>query len=539
MSDWDEEDEVCRSMRCSDVESVETMDGDESASCASFLDSSCTWHADNYVCWETGHDLPCEFLGAWEETMCPSPCVWNEADYNHPCSTAGEHEPCGQAYDSASCTQNNPDCRWQAGSASSGPDDYDECGTCYNATRFGADVPCDGFFTKPQSCCPTARCRWTVVMEAPDDLPPDEGEEGDGRCTANTEDLACEEYEDEEDCPRPRCDFFQNDFQGICVAAGRAIPCDRLEPRTCHLEITCEWVADASGGDDVQDMGMCTTCSTSNCTQPYNGGGGGGPDDGAPCSQHTTMNCPMDGFPPRCSVHYPDDIDDGGMDYNDWECASGGGGDMEGTCGEPTCDDSYEQDACTALTGCSWNDDMYTCYSTATGVPCDRIFESNDCKDTCTWQTAAAGCNSDMGDGGVCVSTANPEPSCKSFDVTSAPCCPNHCTWHADSSTCTDSDYQKSCESYGTQVSGTDGCPLDRCAVDLGVCHTQGETIGCNDICNQFVCTASTRCHWNEDDGTGTSTAAQCVDGAANLEPCDSLGIDQCYNTEHCAYGNL
>ena len=109
--------------------------------------------------------------------MCPSPCVWNEGNYNHPCSTAGSHEPCGQAYDSASCeTTSNPDCRWQAGADAN---DENGCGSCYNATRYGADAPCDAFFTKPHACCPT-RYHWTVVVEAPDESNdmPDYGEEG-------------------------------------------------------------------------------------------------------------------------------------------------------------------------------------------------------------------------------------------------------------------------------------------------------------------------------------------------------------------------
>lgn len=243
----------------------------------------------------------------------------------------------------------------------------------------------------------------------------------------------------------------------------------------------------------------------------------------------------MDDFPPRCAVHYPTDSEDDGMDYNDWECAAGGGMD-EGTCGDPTCEDSYEQDECTALTGCSWNADLYTCYSTAQGLPCDRIFEQTSCSGTCSWQTSPTGCGDDeFGDNGVCVNAANPQPPCKAFDVVSAACCPQHCTWHDDTSMCTDSNYQKSCESYGGHTSGTDACPTDRCAVSHGVCHAQGATIGCNDICNKFVCTSSGDCHWN-DDPNGGSTVAQCVDGPATLEVCNTLSVDQCYNAEHCAY---
>ena len=531
MSERDEQDEVCRLQRCSDLATVVTLDGDEPAACAAFLNNSCQFNPTANVCWETGQELPCEFKGAFEESMCPSPCVWNEENYNQQCSTPGSHAPCGQAYDSAGCTRNNPDCRWQAGSGSSDANGRDECGTCYNATRYGADVPCDDFYTKPQSCCPTARCRWTVVMEAPDDLPPDEGETGDGRCTAQTEDLACEQYQDEADCPRPRCEFFQNDNNGMCSPAGRAVPCDRLEPRICHEEITCLWVG-AIPGDE--DWGTCQTCPTSNCLQPYNGPGG--PDDGAPCAQHGEKNCPTDGFPPRCAVYYPgDDGDDTGIDYNPWECAEAGGGDKPGMCGDPTCADSYAQDACLAISGCSWTADSFQCSSPAQGPACDRIFHPGACSGLCTWQPLPAGCGDDeSGDYGICVSTANPEPPCTSFDVESAACCPQHCTWYAEALLCASPDYTRSCESYGSRITGTYACPTDRCAVNHGVCHAQGRTIGCKDICNKFICTASGDCHWNdEDDGD----AAQCVDGAGALEVCSTLQTEaQCDSAEQCAY---
>ena len=136
-----------------------------------------------------------------------------------------------------------------------------------------------------------------------------------------------------------------------------------------------------------------------------------------------------------------------------------------------------------------------------------------------------------MGDGGSCVNTANPNPPCKSFDVLSAACCPAHCTWQQDTATCTAGDYVKSCESFGSHISGTDACPTDRCAVSHGVCHGQDVTIGCGDICNKFICTSSGDCHWNED-----AESNECVDGGAALADCSTLDENSCYNEEHCAY---
>lgn len=156
----DEEDEVCRPMRCHDVDSVESS-GDEALACSTFLANSCAFDQNSYVCWERGQTPDCEYRGAWEASMCPSPCVWDSSQYA--CNSPGSATPCGRAYDSNSCgVMATSGCTWTAGQMVDG---YDECGVCYNRSAFSSGTPCDAYFGKPETCCPQASgCHWTVVM---------------------------------------------------------------------------------------------------------------------------------------------------------------------------------------------------------------------------------------------------------------------------------------------------------------------------------------------------------------------------------------
>ena len=110
--------------------------------------------------------------------MCPSPCVWNEEDYKQPLL---QHRGLAQAVRPGlrlGQLRDNEQFRVPLAGGRQ-RERRDGCGSCYNATRYGADAPCDAFFTKPHACCPT-RYHWTVVVEAPDESNdmPDYGEEG-------------------------------------------------------------------------------------------------------------------------------------------------------------------------------------------------------------------------------------------------------------------------------------------------------------------------------------------------------------------------
>ena len=366
----------------------------------------------------------------------------------------------------------------------------------------------------------------------------DEGmvEDGDGRCTAQDELLACESYEDEDDCPHDRCNYIrESEYEGFCIPSGREVPCDRLEARECSETTACYYTEGATEepGMDEPGNGACSDCpAQQNCTQSYVGPGG--PDNGLPCAQHTESNCPIG----RCSVGY-NDGNDSPNDYNDWECSgdAAGGDDGGGTCQDPTCEDEFEQDECGAKTGCAWNADCYTCYSTAAGdhFPCDKCFETSSCSSSngCTWQAVASGCGEDdEGESGSCIVTGGSIP-CKSIEATSASCCPSPCHFDTATSSCNDASYQKSCESYGATVAGANGCPTSRCAVTLGICHSQSTTLTCPDICNQFLCSSSGSCHWDKE---ASGDGPQCTSGAANVAACNTLTEDTCYNEEQCSF---
>ena len=196
---------------------------------------------------------------------------------------------------------------------------------------------------------------------------------------------------------------------------------------------------------------------------------------------------------------------------------------------------NLELQACGAKAGCGWSADCYTCYSTAQGAafPCDKCFDATSCPSSgCTWQAAMSGCGSDMdGESGACIVTGGDVP-CKQIETSTASCCPANCHWDAVSASCNEADYQKSCESYGATVSGTNGCPTSRCTVTLGICHSQSSTLVCTDICNQYLCSSSGSCHWDKEANSG----AQCTTGAANVAACNTLTADNCYDEEQCAF---
>lgn len=169
-------------------------------------------------------------------------------------------------------------------------------------------------------------------------------EDGDGRCTAEGEILACESYEDEDDCPRDRCNFIREDeYSGLCVPDGREVPCRRLQDRECSETTSCLWNIGTTEEPGMEDPdGACEDCPAgTNCTQTYVGPGG--PDNGLPCASHTEENCPFE----RCAVGFAGNSGgDDTPDFNDWECSgdAGGGEDGGGVCRDPACEDEFEED---------------------------------------------------------------------------------------------------------------------------------------------------------------------------------------------------
>jgi len=548
----DPEDAFCRKKICADVNGMEGM-GDMSLQCTDWISpGTCEWHSDEFVCWEKGKPLPCNQGGGWEEDTCTAyakssglSCVWNSDEYS--CNDANVKESCGgnSIYDEDSCKKVD-DCVWAASSHQQ--DGYDECGLCYDGSKFaGGQPPCDAFFEKGKTCCPTDRCKWTVIMTPmEDDDAGDFTEDEDGRCTAQDEIVACKEYEAQQECvgsqPSGSCEWIEEGTggemgYGLCTPAGRQVECNKLNQEACAPLDECWWTTSLTTMEPgMEDEGACEKCDLSqhnnNCVQPYVGPHG--PDDDKACATHSEENCPVDEG--RCELHYDDDM--GGGSYNDWECQSGGGMGGGATCSDPQCSDKWDKTECTSLNSvCTWNADDYECTNSTAAPVCDRHYDTASCSGAsgCKWlsPSSPAGCDQDGpgDDGGYCVPSADTNVPCKALDAFESSCCPSYCHWDGDY--CHESSYEAPCESFGGNVNGKAGdpltCPTDRCKVSHGVCIAQGTSIDCSNICEQFLCTrAGSGCHWDTENGGCQSGENAPIVCASYSEEYDCMDEQQC-----------
>lgn len=481
----------------------------------------CTWDAENYYCLKAGASLPCSMsYPDPDNPSCPSNCDYSTITQG--CITKGSKPLCEVIYEQTQCEANG--CTF-----------YENVYKCWDKNE---QVPCKEFEYYQKEDCPSY-CEY-VADAGSDDV-------DEGKCMTPGEVLACEEYYDEEECPKERCTFYDDPIYR-CIAKDKPLACNAQPEKPCMESKNCQWTKDTEPGssNDEPDFGMgyCSDCKTADCTEtpPDDDGGGGGynpVDDGKPCSEHKDDGegspCPE----PRC---YMDWGDEDGVPGDTGMCGSEEGG----VCRDAKCPDhTYDEDGCKQQAGCVYDSDADVCYD-GTNYPCTKIYEQDLCPSSkgCDWVAAPKGAGGYEEGDGFCVTHGAGIP-CTSFSGnTDGSACTengdgagNNCVWFQSIETCltkAEGD-DLGCGAYNQDP---DSCPEPKCSLTDGVCWETGKELPCNAICSAAACENTGRCFFDASGGNfGMGSCTVCEGGQCPAKkPCSSYTDENTCPESHCMF---
>ena len=192
----------------------------------------------------------------------------------------------------------------------------------------------------------------------------------------------CNEYGREGDCPASDGCTWTN---GVCWEEGKDIPCAAFcTAFECTASGKCQF---------DKNMYTCNDCEGGSCPKL------------GECSSYTTdLTCPE----AKCEFAY-DDVD-------------GYSATPSGTCQDKVCVGIYNKDECNGqAAGCEWHAgaepgiDNGSCFKKGFNVPCNKIWDEDDCAaNSCTWDADEYSC-SEKGVTGGCHMID--EDDCKSGTV--------------------------------------------------------------------------------------------------------------------------
>jgi len=490
---------------------------DPKAECQQF--GGCKWNDEMYYCSSDGK-VPCalSYPEGDNYDKCPSGCQYS--DITSGCIEQGSKPLCEVIYDEADCKKNG--CTFS-----------DVLYKCWDTDR---QIPCQEFEYYGSENCPKY-CQFTQTGG--------DAADGEGRCMVQGGVTACEEYYDEGECPKERCNWYPDPIDK-CWAKDKEIPCSDFDAMSCAPAKTCKWNKDTDATDDFQ--GWCGKCPTSDCTEAVPGGGGGGgndepsggdiPDDGKPCKDHDE-NMDGDDFQPcpepRCYMDYGMN-DDGSTDM----CGAYSGG----NCRDAVCNDHmYDEVSCEKQSGCAFDTTSNICYDTSGDFPCQNAYTNSECPSAhCDWKDAPVDSSGSPQGDGFCVVKGQAVP-CERYSGFTGDICEaqsesgDNCIWIEALETCVTKARAEDmpCAAYNQDPSR---CPEPKCTLENGICWEVGKEIPCSAVCSSGSCLATGKCQWKqESSGMGYGQCSECsAGGCPAVKECSTYKDEMTCPESHCTF---
>lgn len=387
-------------------------------------------------------DLTCQDYGERQngQDACnaDADCTYNEEFFR--CFEKGAAISCDIRFSQALCDEDSK-CTWF--------EDANFCGS-------GATLPCDKAIEQG-GCEKDQACEWHSEVFV---------------CTKQGESPACGLYFSEGEC-NDRSDCVYRGLTCISCSGDECNTGPTLPPNTECKDISS---IDACVQPCVFDFAT-QKCRVSECVDLFSENECDAPctwvtgssqcspkDDGKACDTHDRIGCPIK----RC---FSGDVD----------------------CRDRECKDNFDDTSCTSVTGCTWDKDLFSCYS-GKQPPCTAYQEDSCPKPRCTYNADIFQCRE-----------PGPIPCDLFFEET--PCTAESCAWYAASSVC----YVKGEDIPCVRVFDTDACnSLAHCVMKNNQCSACSGS-GCDVV---------------------TTTNSPITVGT----PCDQRDEQECFNSQLCKY---
>ncbi|EGD78640.1 hypothetical protein PTSG_01618 [Salpingoeca rosetta] len=434
----------------------------EAEACSSQFDKSkctgkCKWHQDDMLCFPKDLTVPCKLLRT-NETCDTNRCTkYNTGTQAIMCLPKDAQPQCDMFSSADLCPDQR--CQWNQGAQ-----------RCFDP-KVGMD--CEFYFDMQR--CPQDRCRvvggmcldkeqpidCSMFYYANDDCNKDNGCRPDcdaKECTSCPASGKCDDTKCPDATPEPLHQCSDHVTEGecrsdsvckwddsvkACVDGDVGTPCsDYVEPSQCQNARDCAW-----------DQGECVECKNGDCKLVTTTTT---PDAGDACDTYTQDTCPY----PRCFFSQQ--------------------GVSAGKCRDSQCRDLVDENFCKAHGGCTFDKNVYACYKTSEGPPCNLYSDKDMCNSlaNCKWDADNLYCaGKDTG------------KACTSYSVNN---CPARCVTHFDTNTCE----SKAC----SDITDQDACKDAGCTFDANMYLCYNDTgLACNKYTSFPTCPPN-RCNYDYDD---------------------------------------